>query len=53
VLTAPADGEEWRSAYHPGKCFYRRGPGFLEVRDRRSGELSRFVIDDPTYVAAV
>ncbi|MFL6112939.1 MAG: DUF5825 family protein, partial [Catenulispora sp.] len=30
-----------------------RGPGFVEVRDRRSGSLSRFVIDDPAYLGVV
>ncbi|MCC8246719.1 DUF5825 family protein [Saccharothrix luteola] len=45
--------EQWRSTYYLCKCIHRHGPGFLEVRDRRAGDLSRFVIDDPDYLAAV
>ncbi|MFJ7263548.1 DUF5825 family protein [Streptomyces globosus] len=43
----------WRAAYFPGKCVYRRGPGFVEVRDRRFGPLELFTIDEPLFVAAV
>lgn len=35
------------------KCLYREGPGFIEVRDRRSSALSRIIIDDPGYRDAV
>lgn len=45
--------ETWRDTFYLCKCVYRRGPGFIEVRDRRDGTLSRFVIDDPAYMAAV
>jgi len=27
--------DAWRAAYRPGLCHYRRGPGFLLVRDGR------------------
>jgi hypothetical protein len=49
----PAELEHWRRTFYLCKCFYRRGPGFLQVRDRRRGVLNRFVIDDPRYLAAV
>jgi hypothetical protein len=56
-LIGQADAEEslasWRETFYLCKCVYRRGPDFVEVRDRRAGELSRFVIDDPVYLAAV
>lgn len=61
-LTPPAEligqpnGDEalasWRDTFYLCKCVYRRGPGFVEVRDRRDGSLSRFVIDAPEYLAA-
>ncbi|MFE9427455.1 DUF5825 family protein [Kitasatospora sp. NPDC006697] len=37
----------WRGGYFPGKCLFRRGPGFVEVRDRRSGALELYTIDEP------
>jgi Family of unknown function (DUF5825) len=43
--------DAWRASFFFGACVCRRGPGFLQVRDRRSGELSRFTIDDPGYLA--
>lgn len=56
VFDHPASADallRWREAFRPGLCAYRRGPGFLEVRDRRTSWLSRFTIDDPEYLAAV
>ncbi|MFB1048365.1 DUF5825 family protein [Streptomyces chrestomyceticus] len=35
---------QWRDSFHAAKCGYRRGPGFLEIRDRRSGSFKRLVI---------
>jgi len=43
----------WRETYYLCKCAYRHGPGFVEVRDRRAGPLSRFVIDDPAYLSTM
>jgi hypothetical protein len=36
--------ERWRNSFHAAKCGYRRGPGFLEIRDRRTGSYRRTVI---------
>lgn len=51
------DGEvaaDWRKTFYVSKCIYRRGPGFIQVRDRRSpGTLARFTLDDPDYLRAV
>jgi hypothetical protein len=51
------DAEEvlagWRDTFYLCKCVYRHGPGFVQVRDRRSGSLLRFTIDDPEYLAAI
>jgi hypothetical protein len=55
----PAEGEQdilarWRSTFYLCKCIYRRGPGFIQVRDRRGGgQLLRYTIDDPAYLSAV
>ncbi|WP_406087146.1 DUF5825 family protein [Kitasatospora purpeofusca] len=44
-------GADWRASYFPSKCVYRRGPGFVEVRDRRFGTLELFTIDEPGHLA--
>jgi hypothetical protein len=43
----------WRERYFPGKCVFRYGPGFVEVRDRRFGSLELLTLDNPDYVEAV
>jgi hypothetical protein len=45
--------DEWRQTFFLCKCVYRHGPGFIQVRDRRAGELVRFTVDDPEYLVAV
>lgn len=46
--------QEWRSTFYVGKCVYRKGPGFVQVRDRRAGgSLARYTLDDPAYLEAV
>ena len=49
----PAALDEWRGRYLPCMCVWRRGPGFVEVRDRRPGTLEIFTIDDPDTLAAL
>lgn len=49
----PAALDEWRGRYLPCMCVWRRGPGFVEVRDRRPGTLEIFTIDDPATLAAL
>lgn len=44
---------DWRETFYVCKCVYRRGPGFVEVRDRRRGLLIRFTIDDPLYLETI
>lgn len=34
----------WRDSFHAAKCGYRRGPGFIEIRDRRNDSFRRLVI---------
>ncbi|BCJ66708.1 DUF5825 family protein [Polymorphospora rubra] len=43
----------WHKAFYFDKCTYRRGPGFVQVRDRRSGRLNLITIDDPAYLAVL
>lgn len=44
---------EWARGFFLGKCHYRKGPGFLEIRDHRLGVLNRIIIDEAEYLAAV
>ncbi|MCD9144965.1 DUF5825 family protein [Streptomyces albireticuli] len=57
TLSGPPDAEgalrNWRDSFYLCKCAYRQGPGFLQVRDRRRGQLRRFTIDDPGYRRAI
>ncbi|GAA2057062.1 hypothetical protein GCM10009839_77970 [Catenulispora yoronensis] len=57
AIQGAIDGElaldRWRGLFHLCRCVYRVGPGFVQVRDRRTGELSRLTIDEPEYLEAV
>lgn len=56
VLTGDTDGAataRWRERFFLGRCVYRRGPGFVEVRDRRFGSLELVTIDEPAHLAAI
>ncbi|MFJ6636961.1 RiPP maturation radical SAM C-methyltransferase [Streptomyces sp. NPDC091376] len=56
-LHAGADGDEilrqWRQEYYLGKCVWLRGPGFIQIRDRRWNGLRRFTLTDSQELAAV
>ncbi|MFI6467886.1 DUF5825 family protein [Streptomyces sp. NPDC050528] len=41
----------WRDSFHIAKCGYRRGPGFLEIRDHRWGTFRRLVVNAPRSTA--
>ncbi|WP_329264688.1 DUF5825 family protein [Streptomyces sp. NBC_01478] len=41
----------WRGSFHIAKCGYRRGPGFLEIRDHRWGSFRRLVVNAPRSTA--
>jgi hypothetical protein len=45
--------QAWADGFFVGRLHYRRGPGFLEIRDHRGGTRNRLLLDDPAYVAAV
>lgn len=44
---------EWAATFFLCRLVYRHGPGFVQVRDRRSGDLSCLTVDDPDYLAAI
>ncbi|MFC9650887.1 MULTISPECIES: DUF5825 family protein [unclassified Streptomyces] len=53
----PATAEDalrtWRNGHYLGKCLWRQGPGFVQIRDRRWGDLRRFTVDEPHYQEAI
>ncbi len=51
--TAAPITADWRAGYFPSRCVFRRGPGFVEVRDRRFGTLELFTIDEPEHLAQI
>lgn len=56
-ILGPAHGGQlaqlWRRKFHLGKCFWRQGPGFIEVRDHRSARPVRITIEDPERIRVV
>jgi hypothetical protein len=56
VLDGPRGPEAlavWRARYHVGRCFLRRGPGFVQIRDRRHAGLRRLTVSDGPTLAAM
>ena len=54
-LQPPARGPDhaWRDRFRFGLCFYRKGPGFVLLKDTRDlATGARFRLDDPRAVAA-
>ncbi|MBD0741703.1 DUF5825 family protein [Streptomyces sp. CBMA152] len=45
--------ESWRRGHYLCKCLWRQGPGFVQIRDRRWGDLRRFTADEPEYREAI
>ena len=45
--------EFWRAQFHYGLCVMRRGPGMIEVRDRRSGRLRCLRFTSPLHLAEI
>jgi hypothetical protein len=45
--------EEWARGYLMTKCAARRGPGLLQIRDRRFGSLRNITIVRPDYLDAI
>jgi hypothetical protein len=57
TITGLEDGQEalhaWRTRHYLCKLVWRQGPGFVQIRDRRWGDLRRFTADEPRYREAV
>jgi Family of unknown function (DUF5825) len=51
--TRPGTVRKWQEQYLPCMCVYRRGPGFIEVRDRRRGVLEILTVDEPEVLAVL
>jgi hypothetical protein len=49
----PDELEQWRDGFYLGRCCWRQGPGFIEIRDRRHGSLARYTITEPDLAQAV
>ncbi|MFG2822444.1 DUF5825 family protein [Kitasatospora sp. NPDC048365] len=43
----------WQETWTAASCVFRRGPGFVEVRDRRFGPLDLYTIGEPGHLAAI
>jgi len=43
--------QTWAESFHLNKCVYRQAPGFIQIRDRRAGELNRLTVDEPDYLS--
>ncbi|WP_051801850.1 DUF5825 family protein [Streptomyces sp. NRRL F-525] len=55
-LDGPRSAErlaQWNTRFYIGRCVWRRGPGFVQIRDRRDGVLQRFDLVRPEYAQAV
>ncbi len=57
LISQPAGAAEqqradWARYYYLGKCMFRRGPGLLQVRDRRWGGLRRITLTRPDHLEA-
>lgn len=43
--------EDWRAKHRYGTCFWRSGPGFITITDRRDeADAHQYVLDTPDYV---
>jgi uncharacterized protein DUF5825 len=50
---ADQTAEFWRRHFYYGLCVMRRGPGLIEVRDRRSGRIRCLRFTSPLHLAAI
>lgn len=47
----PPEFEKWRETHRYGTCFWRGGPGFVTIIDRRDdADAHQFVLDEPEHV---
>jgi len=55
VLTGVSDEDlkSWRSFHQLYRLIYRHGPGFMQVRDQRSGRLRRITISGADHLRTI
>ena len=53
VVGRPDVADAWREEFYLCKFLYRHGPGFIQIRDLRTGELSSLTLDEPEYIEAL
>lgn len=53
VGTSALTWDFWRRHYYHGLCLMRRGPGVIEVRDRRMGRLRCLRFASPLHLAEI
>lgn len=51
--TAGQTWEFWRKQFFYGLCIMRRGPGIIDVRDRRFGRIRRLSFTSPPHLEAI
>jgi hypothetical protein len=44
---------QWQALQYLGRCYYRSGPGFVQIRDRRRDHLELYRLEDPAYIDAI
>jgi hypothetical protein len=45
--------DEWRSRFRPGLCYFRKGPGFIQIKDVRDPAASAsLILDDRPLIDA-
>lgn len=50
---AGAAAGRWREAFRPALCYYRNGPGFIQVKDVRDPRCAaRVILDHPAHLEA-
>lgn len=43
----------WWDAFYLGRCCWRQGPGFVQIRDRRDRRLVKFTVTEPDLIEAI
>ncbi|GAA2398755.1 hypothetical protein GCM10010191_01910 [Actinomadura vinacea] len=43
----------WWEGFYLGRCCWRQGPGFLQIRDRRDRRLVKYTLTEPDLIAAL
>ena len=44
---------DWWDAFYLGRCCWRQGPGFVQIRDRRGRRLVKYTVTEPELIEAI